>query len=159
MANIILMDNFNIRTTSFSATSTYGLEELLFYIPNKMNEANVYIMIVDSAGTKDIVPLQFVGNHNEHKKYKINHSTSIRIKSGECQMYILTIDSKTNMINTSTKMIIKLSMENYKLMRQLYVVNELNNSMSAIYEKILNMSEMNVELYEKMLALKEEVGV
>jgi hypothetical protein len=153
------MDNFNIRTTSFSAKSTYGLEELLFYIPNKMNEVNVYVMIVDSAGTKDIVPLQFVGNHNEHKKYKINHSTSIRIKSGECQMYILTIDSKTNMINTSTKMMINLSIENYKLMRQLYIVNELNNTMGGIYEKILHMSEMNVELYEKMLALKQEVGV
>lgn len=159
MANIILMDNFNIRTTSFSATSTYGLEELLFYIPNKMNEVNVYVMIVDSAGSKDIVPLQFVGNHNEHKKYKINHSTSIRIKSGECQLYILTIDSKTNMINTSTKMMIKLTIDNYKLMRQLYVVNELNSAMCGIYEKILNMSEMNVELYEKMLALKQEVDV
>lgn len=158
MANIILMDNLNIRATSFNAKSTYGLEELLFYIPTKMNGVNVYVMIVDSAGTKDILPVQFAGSHNEYKKYKINHSASIRTKSGPCQIYILTIDSRTNIINTSTKMDIQISIENYKLMRQLYIVNELNNSVGSMYEKILSMTEMNIELYEKMSALKEEVG-
>lgn len=158
MANIILMDNLNIRATSFNAKSTYGLEELLFYIPSKMNGLGVYLMIVDSAGTRDIVPLQFDGIHNEHKKYKINYAASIRSKSGECQLYILTVDSKTNAINTSGKMSIQLSIENYKLMRQLYIVNELNISMGSMYEKMLNMTEMNIDLYEKMSALVQEVG-
>ena len=157
MTNIILMDNLNIRATSFNAKSTYGLEELLFYIPSKMNGLGVYVMIVDSAGTRDIVPLQFDGIHNEYKKYKINYAASIRSKSGECQMYILTVDSKTNTINTSGKMDIKLSIENYKLMRQLYIVNELNASMGSMYEKMLNMTEMNIDLYEKMSSLVQEV--
>ena len=156
MANIILMDNFNIRATSFNANNTYGLEDLLFYVPNKMNGANIYMMIIDSAGTKDIVPLQYDGSHNEYKKYKINHSASIRIKSGECQLYVLTID-RTNTINSSTKMDIKLAVENYKLMRQLYIVNELNGAMASMYEKILNMTEMNIDLYEKISALGQEV--
>ena len=158
MANIILMDNLNIRATSFNAKITYGLEELVFYIPTKMNGVSIYVMFVDSAGTRDILPVQFAGSHNEYKKYKINCSASIRVKSGPCQMYILTIDSRTNVINTSTKMDIQISIENYKLMRQLYIVNELNNAIGGMYEKILNMTEMNIELYEKMSALKEEVG-
>ena len=157
MTNIILMDNLNIRATSFNAKNTYGLEELLFYIPSKMNGLGVYLMIVDSAGTRDIVPLQFDGIHNEYKKYKINYAASIRSKSGECQLYILTVDSKTNSINTSGKMDIQLSVENYKLMRQLYIVNELNTSMGSMYEKMLNMTEMNIDLYEKMSALVQEV--
>ena len=157
MTNIILMDNLNIRATSFNAKNTYGLEELLFYIPTKMNGLGVYLMIVDAAGTRDIVPLHFDGIHNEYKKYKINYSASIRSKSGECQLYILTIDSKTNTINTSGKMDIQLSIENYKLMRQLYIVNELNTSMGSMYEKMLNMTEMNIDLYEKMSALVQEV--
>lgn len=157
MANIILMDNLNIRTTSFNAKSTYGLEELLFYVPTKMNGVNAYVMIVDSTGTKEILPIQFAGSHNEYKKYKINCSAAIRIKSGPCQIYVLTIDPNTNLINTSTKMDIQISIENYKLMHQLYIVSELNNSVSNMYEKIVNMTEMNIELYEKMSALKQEV--
>lgn len=157
MTNIILMDNLNIRATSFSAKNTYGLEDLLFYIPKKMNDLGIYIMIVDAAGTRDIMPLQFDGIHNEYKKYKINYSASIRSKSGECQLYILTVDSKTNTINTSGKMDIHLSIENYKLMRQLYIVNELNTEMGSMYEKMLNMTEMNIDLYEKMSALIQEV--
>lgn len=158
MTNIILMDNLNIRATSFNAKSTYGLEELLFYVPTKMNGINVYVMIVDSAGTKEILPLQFAGAHNEYKKYKINCSASIRIKSGPCQIYVLTIDPNTNLISTSTKMDIQITIENYKLMHQLYIVSELNSSIGSMYEKMVNMTEMNIELYEKMSALKQEVG-
>lgn len=158
MTNIILMDNLNIRATSFNAKNTYGLEELLFYIPNKMNGVNIYLMVIDAAGTKDIVPLQFVGTHNEYKKYKINYAASIRCKSGACQLHILTVDSKTNSIDTSGKMDIQLNVENYRLMRQLYIVNELNNTMSGMYEKMLQMTEMNIDLYEKMAALKEVDG-
>ncbi|MEE1084274.1 MAG: hypothetical protein UH850_11175 [Paludibacteraceae bacterium] len=123
-----------------------------------MNGVNVYVMIVDAAGTKEVLPVQFAGTHNDYKKYKINCSASIRIKSGPCKMYILTIDPNTNLINTSTKIDVQISVENYKLMHQLYIVSELNSSIGSMYEKILNMTEMNIELYEKMSALKQEVG-
>lgn len=154
MANILLTEDFALKQTHFDANKTVILSEIFFYIPNKFTDSRVYIMLIDSLGITDIISLQFFKNHNEYKVYKINATSTIRVKSGDLKVQVLVVESGSNAIKTSTFISLSdVSIDNYKMIRQLQLINDFSADISDTYKKISELTKINVEIYEKIQTL------
>lgn len=148
--NILINEDYSIKTTQFESKKVYDLSELLFFIPNIFNCCSIFILITDSVGVNDIIPLQFTGNYKNYKNYKINYSNSIRIKSGKIKIKILLIDSQTNELNVSECFYCDICIDNYKIAHHLVITNELNTNIKNIYDKILRLTEINTDIYDNI---------
>ena len=157
LANVLLNEDFSIRTTQLNKTETYELSDLLFYVPNVFNCSHIFILLTDSMGMTDIIPLQFIGNHQSHKKYKVSYSNSIRVKSGIVTLQMLIFNSSTHQCNISIDNIsLNASIKNYKATHQLAITMELNSFVKDLYDKIVKLTNVNIELYDKIM---KEVNV
>ena len=111
-------------------------------------------MLIDSLGITDIISLQFFKNHNEYKVYKINATSTIRVKSGDLKVQVLVVESGSNAIKTSTFISLSdVSIDNYKMIRQLQLINDFSADISDTYKKISELTKINVEIYEKIQTL------
>lgn len=151
MANILLNEDYSIRTTKLNQTDIYDISKLLFYIPNTFNNMNVFILLKDSIGMVDIIPLQYSGNQSSYKIYKVNYSNQVRIKSGTVTLSIITFNHKNNSCSISTGNIeFNISVENYKIGHQLAISQELNLYIKDVLEKIMKLTDINIDIYEKI---------
>lgn len=150
--NVILNEDYTLKTTKMSQSESYDLSDINFFIPNKFNSCNVFVVLINSVGLTDIVPLNFIENSNSYKKYKITYSNSIRVDSGEIELKIVLVDSNGREIYISSgdKLICNIAVDNYKIARQVAITNELSSSVYELYKKIEQMTEMNIDIYEKI---------
>lgn len=151
--NVILNEDYTLRTTKMSQSESYDLSDINFFIPNKFNSCNVFIVLINSVGLTDIVPLNFIENIHSYKKYKITYSNSIRVDSGENEIKIVLVDSNGRevYISSGDKVICNITVDNYKIARQVAITNELSLSVYELYKKIEQMTEMNIDIYEKIM--------
>ena len=84
--NIILNEDYSLRTTKMSQSEIYDLSDINFFIPNKFNSCNVFTILTNSVGLTEIIPLNFIENSHSYKKYKVTYSNSIRVDSGEMEI-------------------------------------------------------------------------
>lgn len=151
MANILLKDDFTIKTTQLSQAETYELSELLFYIPDIFSCSRAFVSLTDSDGMTDVIPLQFSGNHQAYKVYRVNYANAIRVKSGTMTLKILLFDNANKECNISVDSVdVAVYIHNYKAAHNLAVTMELHSSMKDMYDKIVKLTNMNIELYEKI---------
>lgn len=154
--NVILNEDYSLRTTKMFQSESYDLSDINFFIPNRFNSCNVFIVLINSVGLTEIVPLNFIENSHSYKKYKVTYSNSIRVDSGEVEIKIILVDSNSRevCISSGDKLICNITVDNYKIARQVAITNELNISVHELYKKIEQMTEMNINIYEKIM----EVG-
>lgn len=151
LANIILQENFTIKTVKLNQNETYDLSELTFYIPNKFNCSHIFVLITDSTLT-DIVPLQYDGSYQSYKTYKMNYANTIRVKPGLVKLSILLYDGKQeNALMSNGSIKFNANIENYKIAHQLAITMELNTALKETYNKIMELTTMNIDIYEKMM--------
>lgn len=151
--NVILNEDYTLRTTKMSQSESYDLSDINFFIPNKFNSCNVFIVLINSVGLTDIIPLNFIENSHSYKKYKITYSNSIRVDSGEIEIKIVLVDSTSRevCISSGDKLICNITMDNYKIARHVAITNELSLSVYELYKKIEQMTEMNIDIYERIM--------
>lgn len=156
--NIILNEDYTLRTTKMSQSESYDLSDINFFIPNKFNSCNVYVVLINSVGLTDIIPLNFIENSHSYKKFKITYSNSIRVDSGEIEIKIVLVDSNGRevYISSGDKLICNIAVDNYKIARQVAITNELSLSVYELYKKIEQMTEMNIDIYEKIMEVSNE---
>lgn len=150
--NVILNEDYTLKTTKMSQSELYDLSDINFFIPNKFNSCNVFVVLINSVGLTDIVPLNFIENSNSYKKYKITYSNSIRVDSGKVEIKIVLVASTSRevYISSGDKLICNIAVDNYKIARQVAITNELSSSVYELYKKIEQMTEMNIDIYEKI---------
>lgn len=151
MANIILKEDYSIKTVKLNQNEAYDLSDLLFYIPNKFNCSHVFVLLSDSTMI-DIVPLHYAENYQAYKIYKMDYSNSIRINSGMVKLKVLLFDEMQMAVSMSNENIeFNAVIDNYKIAHQLAITMELNNAVTDIYNKIMKLTDMNIDIYEKMM--------
>ena len=151
--NIILDEDYSLRTTKMSQSELYDLSDINFFIPNKFNSCNVFTILTNSVGLTEIIPLNFIENSHSYKKYKVTDSNSIRVDSGEIEIKIVLVDLNSHevCISSGNKLICNITVDNYKIAHQVATTNELSSLVSDLYKKIERMTEMNIDIYEKIL--------
>lgn len=150
MGNIILNDDLRISTTKLSTESDNELERLLFYVSKKYNESSVCVAITDCCGVFDIIPLTYLRTDTNYKVYCIDCKNEIRIKSGKCKMIFFVFDKQLQSCKASDNFTINLNIENYNLFHQTYLNKKVLNEAADYYDKILKMTNMNIEIYNKI---------
>ena len=156
--NIILDEDYSLRATKMSQSELYDLSDINFFIPNKFNSCNVFTILTNSVGLTEIIPLNFIENSHSYKKYKVTYSNSIRVDSGEIEIKIVLVDSNSHevYISSGNKLICNITVDNYKIARQVAITNELSLLVSDLYKKIEQMTEMNIDIYEKIMEVSNK---
>lgn len=150
LANIILKEYYSINAAKINYNDTYDLSELFFYIPNKFNNSYIFILITDST-INDIIPLQYDSICHSYKIYRVKYDNQIRVKSGKLKIRILVFNDKEMDISMSKESIeINCTVENYKLAHQLAITMEINSALTETYNKIVELTNMNISIYEKI---------
>lgn len=156
--NIILNEDYSLRTTKMSQSELYDLSDINFFIPNKFNSCNVFTILTNSVGLTEIIPLNFIENSHSYKKYKVIYSNSIRVDSGEIEIKIVLVDSNSHevCISSGNKLICNITVDNYKIARQVAITNELSLSVYELYKKIEQMTEMNIDIYKRIVEVSNK---
>ena len=154
MGNIILNEELHISATKLQEVN--DIESLSFYVSKKYANSNICIAITDSRGIFDIIPLTFLKAETNYKVYHIDCKNKLRIQSGQCKITFFVFDKEFENCCASNTFSLDLSVENYNLFRQTYINRELCNEIAITYEKILKMTEINIEIYDKMRGVKND---
>ena len=156
--NIILDEDYSLRATKMSQSELYDLSDINFFIPNKFNSCNVFTILTNSVGLTEIIPLNFIENSHSYKKCKVTYSNSIRVDSGEIEIKIVLVDSNSHevYISSGNKLICNITVDNYKIARYVAITNELSSLVSDLYKKIERMTEMNIDIYEKIMEVSNK---
>lgn len=156
MVNIILDDNFTIRVTKLVDDKQYDFSELQFYIPNTFNDSYICVYIIGDNKIAEIIPLQFVSNYNSYKIYKISYNNKIRISSGKISLKIIVISDNicTQSVNSVDLQII---VDSYNISHKLLVMKEFEKYIQTMYEKILNLTNLNIKISEDLLKGSDNV--
>ena len=150
--NIILNRDYTLRTTKMKEETEYGLSDIDIFIPNSFNSYNCFLCLINNIGLTDIVPIEFVENSSSYKKYKISYSNPIRINSGETKIKIILVDSENHSVIISAgNVLCNLDIENYKIGHQMTVISDTNSSIQNMYNKIQELTKMNIDIYEKIV--------
>lgn len=155
--NIILNEDYTMRVTKMDNSATYDLSEIGIYIPVAFSSSDCFLYLTDEDGLTDVVPLEYEENSLSYKRYKVTYKNPIRVKSGKMIIKIVLFDTATHLVNTSigNEIVCSLNIDNYAVCHRLAVVSELNLYIANIYDKIQKLTEMNIEIYEKIVEARK----
>ena len=150
--NIILNKDCTLRTTKFNRDNTYELSDMNFYIPNELNYSNLYVILISKLGIYDIIPIELFERTATHRKYKITYTNPIRINSGDVDIKLLLMDVNNNYSAiVSGDLICSVNIDNYRIAYQTIISEQVSSNVAKAYDKIKELTEMNIEIYEKVL--------
>lgn len=157
--NIILNKDCTLRITKFNRDNTYELSDIDFYIPNELNYSNLYVILTSKLGVYDIIPIELFERTATHRKYKITYNNPIRINSGDVEVKLLLIDVNKNYSSIiSNDLVCSVNIDNYRIAYQTVISEQVSNNVAKTYDKIKKLTEMNIEIYEKVLKGSETNG-
>ena len=156
MPNIIL-ESTKCRTVDFNSSVEYELTDLNFYIPSEFFKYAVYAIIYDCSGVNEICSLANTELKANHKVFNFDPSYSYRIKSGNATIYLVLIspDMKTTVISQDFHANIKI--DKMKVSHYTLLTETFSQQLADTYTKIEELTELNIDLYEKILSLHKEV--
>lgn len=144
--NIIYeVDNQTLRPINLDSREVYQLEELNFYIPKKHKNLIPFLLIKDSEGKKDILKLSRQETDKIYNIYSIDISNTISLNKGVASIALLCL---TNNIEISDSFNICLDFSNFKIGKQISLIEGLNRNLLSMYDKIEKMTKMNIEIYQ-----------
>lgn len=149
MSNIVLNDKNEIRANKISSDNN-DISEIEFYIPDNYNYDSIKVLIFDKNNIYDICSLVKLDERINYNICKLDFSSTIRISSGECQIGLIRIDVKKHTCYTTNIVDVTLDIKSYSASHLTFVSTELNNSINELYQKIVSMTEMNIEIYDKI---------
>lgn len=130
----------------FNPNHVYNLEELTFYIPKTRN-ITPFLLIKDSE-TKDVLKLSKNGMDKNYIIYSISINNSISTRNGSINMSLLTLEG--DIIKTSSVDQINLNFDNFMIARRTAIFDEISRNLAATYQKIEELTKMNIEIYQNI---------
>lgn len=149
MPNIIFENGGHLRTTQCSASETYGVESLQFYIPNIHTDSQIFLMLKNSQNLYEIVELTKFKRDKNHMVYQIAANQSLRVSNDLMTLAILILDSNGTH-SFSNEVQLNLTTNNYVLTRQVFIAQQVGVQVQDHYKKILALTEENRNIYNAM---------
>lgn len=140
------MDKQGLRCLNFNPNQSYNLEDLNFYLPKK--NITPFLLIEDSKGNRDILKLTQCSVDKNYFIYSISLENSTTLFSGNCKISIIIIIDGGVMKSTSTS--IYLDVNNFKIARQIYLIEGINKEVLNAYKKVEEMTKINIEIYKSI---------
>jgi len=132
----------NLKTVKFSSDATYNLEDINFYIANGQGKY-VYCNIKD-----EVISLQEMISENvNYQKYKISTKEPISIENGRYGLRVLYIGDTDAGISQAVDM--NINVDSFNLVSKLSLITEISQDIQSKYNKILEMTQMNIEMYKE----------
>lgn len=150
MPNIILEDGGHLRTTQCSASETYGIESLQFYIPNHHASSQIFLMLKNSQNLYEIVELSKVKRDKNHIICQIAAGQNFRVSNDLMTLAILIVNPVKNIYEFSKEIQMNLTTDKYVIARQVQLAGQLGAQVQAYYHKIVELTEENKKLYNQM---------
>lgn len=148
MANIVLDEKNEIRANRLSESN--DISEVEFYMPSMYSYDSIKVLIFDKDNIYDVCSLIKLDEKMNYNICKIDFSSTIRISNGDCQVGLIRIDTKNHTCYTTNFVGVNLDVKSYSASHLTFISTELTNSISELYQKIVSMTEMNIELYDKI---------
>lgn len=149
--NFIMGGNSQLRATNFIPDSQYDIGELNFYVSsNTPSTHQVFLILTDQKKMVEIIELQKVGTQGNNILYKVPLNQTLRIKDGQVLLSIMILDGEHGTYDISSKYAVNITIKQYELARQVYIVQNINAQTQSAYAKILAMTEENRKIYNEI---------
>lgn len=130
-----------------------SLDNLHFYIPKKL-QGNFYCRLVDSNESESILKLSKSDSNDKlYNVYKVSLDNFISCINGDIKLSILHIENDLFYMTKDIK--INLTLDKSKSAMQLYFLDDLTSEVISKYNKIIELTEMNINIYKD---IKEVIG-
>lgn len=122
-----------------------NLDNLHFYIPKKL-QGNFYCRLVDSNESESILKLSKSDNSDKlYDIYKVSLDNFISCGNGNIKLSILHIENNIPYISADIQL--NLIFDKCKSAMQLYFMDDLTSEVINKYKKIVELTEMNINIY------------
>ncbi len=125
----------------FPLTQPQDISEIEFYVASKMNEQKqIFLILEDEQGLRDIVELQYVGmspDGRPFKRYRIAPDCKLRLTTSQVTLTLFTLTIGTMDYHLSNSIKVLLTTSHYNLSREIYIAAELGSKVQYYYEKII----------------------
>lgn len=149
MPNIIFENGSHLRTTQCSASETYGIESLLFYIPNSYDKSQIFLMLKNNQGLYEIVELTKVKRDKNHMVYQIAVNQNLRVSNDLMNLAILILNADGT-YSFSDEIALNLTTNRYVLAKQVFIAQQVGAQVQEHYKKIVALTEENKKIYDYM---------
>ena len=130
-----------------------SLDNLHFYIPKKL-QGSFYCRLVDSNESESILKLSKSDSSDKlYNVYKVSLDNFISCINGDIKLSILHIENDLFYMTKDIK--INLTLDKSKSAMQLYFLDDLTSEVISKYNKIIELTEMNINIYKD---IKEVIG-
>ena len=155
MPNIILNDT-EIRSVNLYPDTEYQLSDLNFYIPLDYKDYCVYVILNDSVGVNEICKIQCIDQTSNYKIYTFDPLYPLRISSGNTSIYLLLINKDFSNTRITNDLSVLINIDKIKVSHYTLLTEMFSRSLADTYAKNEQLTQLNIEMYNKMLkALKE----
>lgn len=114
----------------------------------------LYIKLEDNYNRTDIIKLTSIGNNKTYKIYNVstkNSTINNLSKDVKLSLFYFLEDG----IQISDSFDISLDYSTYNFTSELSVLYQASKEISELYEKIYNLSKMNINIYEDILEVTD----
>lgn len=141
----------NLRLISFNPYEQYQLNTLKFYIPKELKNITPFLVIQDAQGRCDLFKLSLNATETKYNIYSVALTSSIVIKSGKSKVSLFLLTTPEHGFKVvDFAQDINLSYDNYKIGYQLHLIEGLSRNLITTYQKIEQMTQMNIDMYKNM---------
>lgn len=146
--NIIYNEKQKVRFTNYKEVCEPL--DLTFFIPNDFTGYSVFL-ILQSEAMYDVCPLTCSGSVTGYRTFILDGTLHLRV-SGVCTVSLLLIQQDN--IKLMEPFSISLDVERYKIAHQTYLTQQLSQSLADMYSQIQSMTQMNIDIYDAIVAGK-----
>ena len=123
-----------------------SLDNLHFYIPKKL-QGNFYCRLVDTNETESILKLAKSDSSDKlYDIYKVSLDNFITCCNGDIKLSIFYMEN--NLPYASKDIQVNLNFDKSKSITQLYFMDSLTTEIINKYKKIIELTEMNINIYK-----------
>lgn len=151
--NVIYERNGTLRLKDFSLVEPNDLSSMDFYVAlAAQTETQVFLILKDiESGLHEVVELKECTNALGRPVFRIPLTYSLRLNKSHVQMQLMILDvaAQTHTLSNLSPTVV-VSTENYKLAREIAMVNELGTNAKTYYEAIIQALQEIVKKGEKV---------
>ena len=148
-----MSENGALRTTQFNSKECYEISGINFYLPLKLaDQHQVFIVMKNSNNLYEIIELSKfnLSQNGSNILYKVPLNQKMRINQDKVDLNLMLINNRTGEYVYSVPVSIMISTNDYSLARQVYVAQQVNQQVSELYLKVLEMTKENEKMYKEI---------
>jgi c-di-GMP-binding flagellar brake protein YcgR len=148
---IVYNKNNTLRIIDYNEKA--DLADIIFYIPKELN-GNFYCRIIDSNNNEDILTLSYSESDKMYNIYNISLDNTIACKEGNSTLSLLYFNN--SQMKSSENFSLVLTYNTFTLGSQINLIEKLSKEISGMYNKIIDLTQMNIDIYKDIKEVSEK---